>query len=359
MKSVVIVGGGIVGLFCAVRLAKAGAQVTLLEAEGEHAEVFGPGASIAAAGMLAPMDEAASPHTALAFESYDLWCTAHVGTPWADGVRFDGGVVIAKDEVDAYGYERTASELGRRARSISGRDFQRRTGLRTKIDNAVFVEDEGVADPERVLSGLAMHARALGVIIAYNADVEKVTANAALTNDGRVYEADAIVLSPGVWATEKLKAAAPALAHVSAGKGHIVSVTLADDLKPNVHGQGFYIAQRRQDVVVGATMEPGRYDRRIDKEKVAQLVGAAQAALPGEIVEVGRAWSGIRPMSPDGWPIIGRSGEVLVAAGHSRNGWLLAPVTAEIITAYVFGDDIPPRWAALSPQRFNEKPKSP
>jgi glycine oxidase len=57
-------------------------------------------------------------------------------------------------------------------------------------------------------------------------------------------------------------------------------------------------------------------------------------------------------MSPDGWPLIGPSGDVLVAAGHSRNGWLLAPITAEIITAYVFGAEIPPEWAALSPQRF-------
>lgn len=358
MKSVVIVGGGVVGLFIAVRLAKAGARVTLLEAEGEHADVFGPGASIAAAGMLAPLDEAVSAHTALAFESYDLWRQTHAGTPWADGVRFDGGVVVAKDEVDAYGYERAASQYGRRARTLSGSDFRRRTGLHTKVGGAVFLEDEGVADPERVLSGLAMEARALGVIIEYHQDVANVTATAALTNEGRVCEADAIVLSPGAWATDKLKAAAPALARVTAGKGHLVSVTLASELKPNLHGAGFYIARRRQDVVIGATMEPGRYDRRVERAKVDQLVAAARLVLGDEIADVGRAWTGIRPMSPDGWPMVGRSGEVLVAAGHSRNGWLLAPVTAEIITAYVFGADIPERWAALSPDRFNEKPKS-
>ena len=109
----------------------------------------------------------------------------------------------------------------------------------------------------------------------------------------------------------------------------------------------------------GATMEPGRYDRRVERAKVDQLVAAARLVLGDEIADVGRAWTGIRPMSPDGWPMVGRSGDVLVAAGHSRNGWLLAPVTAEIITAYVFGADIPERWAALSPGRFNEKPKNP
>lgn len=359
MTSVVIVGGGVIGLFCAVRLAKAGARVTVLEAEGEHADVFGPGASIAAAGMLAPMDEPVSAHTAVAFESYDLWRSSHGGTPWSDGVRFDGGIVIAKDEIDAYGFERAAAGLGRRAQTLNASGFKKRTGMSAKVDGAVWFEDEGVADPDRVLSGLAMQARALGVIIDYHQDVANVTATAALTQDDRVYEADIIVVAPGAWATDKLKTAAPALAHITAGKGHLVSVTLAHELKPNVHGAGFYIAQRRQDVVIGATMEPGRYDRRVEKEKVSQLVAAAEAALPGEIGEVGRAWCGIRPMSPDGWPIIGRSGDVLIAAGHSRNGWLLAPVTAEIITAYVFGADIPDRWAALSPERFNEKPKKP
>ena len=49
--------------------------------------------------------------------------------------------------------------------------------------------------------------------------------------------------------------------------------------------------------------------------------------------------------------MIGPTGEAFcVAAGHSRNGWLMAPITAEIITAYVFGAEIPPEWAALSPE---------
>jgi glycine oxidase len=57
-------------------------------------------------------------------------------------------------------------------------------------------------------------------------------------------------------------------------------------------------------------------------------------------------------MSPDWAPMIGTGGECLVAAGHSRNGWLLAPITAEIISAFVFGDPIGPLWAAFAPDRF-------
>jgi glycine oxidase len=204
-----------------------------------------------------------------------------------------------------------------------------------------------------VLSGLAMQARAHGVIIDYNSDVANVTASAVKTHEDAAYEADAVVLAPGVWATEKLLTAAPALRHVRAAKGHMLAVALEHSLGPNLRAPGFYIAQRREDVALGSTMEFDVYDRRIDRSRVAALAAAAEALLPGEVKPLERAWAGVRPMSPDGWPMIGPSGDgLLVAAGHSRNGWLLAPITAEIISAYVFGAEIPPEWSALSPARL-------
>jgi glycine oxidase len=352
MKSVVIVGGGVIGLFAAVRLAKAGARVTLLEAEGEHHNVYGPGASAAAAGMLAPLNEDASPHDGVALESFDLWRRLRDGAEWADGVRFDGGVVLWPSAVNASRFAIYCRTLERSAAPLNAGQFRKYTGFEAKVDNAVFVEDEGVADPLRVLSGLSMQARAHGVIVENNCDVENVTANAAKTHEGRLYEADLVVLAPGAWATQKLKAAAPALRRVRPGKGHLVSVALAHQLAPNLRAPGFYIAQRREDVVLGATLELDRTDRRRDPARVAELMAQAEMLLPGEVGRRDAAWAGIRPMSPDGWPMIGRSGEVLIAAGHSRNGWLLAPITAEIITAYVMGGEIPPAWAALSPDRF-------
>lgn len=348
MKSVVVVGGGVIGLFCAVRLAQAGARVTVLEAEGEHATVYGAGASAAAAGMLAPLGDAPSAHDVVSFASLDLWRDWRDGAEWADGVRFDGGVAIGDGEAMLA----QATAIGRRAEPLSASQFRKRTGLRAKLENAVFIEDEGVADPLRVLSGLAMQARALGVLINYDRDVAELRANAAITNAGESYEADVIVLASGFWGVEKLAAYAPALNHVTPGKGHLVPVTLEQSLGPNLRGPDFYIAQRREDVVLGATLELGRFDRRVDPARVEELLAAVNAVLPGEVTAVGRAWAGIRPMSPDGWPIIGPSGNALVAAGHSRNGWLLAPITAEIVSAYVFGAEIPPGWAALSPARF-------
>jgi glycine oxidase len=353
MKRVAIVGAGVVGLWCAVRLAKAGARVTLIEAEKPDPSPTGPGASAAAAGMLAPLEHHGSAHEQLGFDAFDLWRASQVGADWADGVRFDGGVLLARDGAEAAMLVQRGRDLGRAVQPLTPAQARKRTGLDANLEHALFVEDEGLADPMRVMSGLYMQARALGVTLAYNRDVCDVTPNLVSTFEGDAYEADAVVLAPGVWAIDALKRAAPALKHVTPAKGHIVPVTLPASLIPSLRAPGFYLAQRREDVVLGATLEPGRYDRRVVPARVSELMDAAAAMLPGLVREAGRAWAGVRPMSPDGWPLIGDGGAgVLIAAGHSRNGWLLAPLTAEIVTAYVFGQTIPPAWRALSPERF-------
>lgn len=352
MKSVIIVGAGVVGLMCAVRLAKVGARVTVLEEHNENTSVWGPTASASAAGMLAPLNEESSPHDALAFASFDLWRAWRDGSPWADAVRFDGGVALARDEVEAASIASRAQALKRDCETLASKKFRKRTGLRTEMAHAVFVPEEGVADPLRTLSGLVMDARAHGVLVQFGEDVIEASAHSVRTHAEHTFEADLLVLAPGVWATENLMALAPALKHVRPGKGCLVPAQFAQPVAPNIRSHDFYIAQRYGDAVLGSTLDLDRTDRRVDPAQVEALLAAAEAALPGELRPAGKPWTGIRPMSPDGWPMIGPSGDVLIAAGHSRNGWLLAPITAEIITAYVMGADIPAEWAALSPDRF-------
>src|SRR5574338_795999 len=129
MKKVVIVGAGVIGLMCAVRLAKAGARVEVLEAEAEHHSQYGPSASAAAAGMLAPLDAEISTHAGTALEALSLWREWQTGAEWADGVRFDGGIVVAHSADEADAFIANAKRLGRTVSPLSGAQFRKRTGF--------------------------------------------------------------------------------------------------------------------------------------------------------------------------------------------------------------------------------------
>lgn len=361
MTSVIVVGAGIVGMYSALRLAQLGAHVTLLEAEAEDFGGHGPAASLAAAGMLAPISEAFAvegAHKQLAefgLASFDLWREQAKGALWEDGVRFDGAAFVARDAAEAEAVQARARALGRAAAPLPPAQWKKRTGLDGRIEHALFIADEAVADPERVLSGLHMEAHRHGVAIHFRHDVKSVEPNKVEVWDGPDFTADHVVLAPGAWANDALRAAAPPLERLRPAKGCLAPVTLQRELAVNVRAPGFYLARRYDhDVVLGATMEFDNFSRAPDMEGVARLFAAAEALLPGQVKprEGVRPWAGVRPMSPDWAPLIGRCDSgVLIAAGHSRNGWLLAPVTAEIICATIFGWKLSPLWQAFHPER--------
>ena len=68
-----------------------------------------------------------------------------------------------------------------------------------------------------------------------------------------------------------------------------------------------------------------------------------------------RSWAGLRPMTMDGLPILGRDPDVsslIYACGHSRNGILMAPITADVVTALVTGQLVPHSITQYSISRF-------
>jgi len=357
-KRVVVVGAGVVGAFCAVRLARSGARVTLIDGDREDFSVGGPSASLAAAGMLTVVGHAlpgAVGHplfAELARAAFALWRARSAEAPWRDAVRFDGGVVINENEAQA---EALVALGGRR---IGAGEMRKRTGLAARADHAVFVQEEGVADPARMMSGLAMEAYQLGVTVRRGCEVEAVEGDPirVRTFEDEFIDADAVVLATGIMNQARLARSAPALALMRPAKGHMAPVVLEAPLGVPLRGPDFYLAPREGcAAVLGATMEWDRYDRAVRQEQVGALMAAAERTLPGAVMRSDElAWAGVRPMSPDGAPMVGPSGPALVAAGHSRNGWLLAPLTAEIICAYVWGEEIPPLWASLSPDRFTK-----
>ncbi|MGE0828684.1 MAG: NAD(P)/FAD-dependent oxidoreductase [Hyphomonadaceae bacterium] len=354
---IAIIGAGIIGLYCAWRLALNGARVTVVEAEKEDRGRFGPAASLAAAGMLSPFGEAAhegAAYLGLSLASLDLWAAHKQKASWRDAVAFSGGALIARDIADADAQIARAGSFGRRGELLTKGEWRKRTGLEAAPECGVFFADEATVDPAALIEGVLMDLRALGVRLLFSHEAEAIEPNLVRTFEGERIEADRVLIAPGAWG-KRLAEVAPALARVSPAKGNLASVSTWRPLKSNVRGLGFYLARRPDGaVLLGSTMEPGRADRTIDHARIKGLLDAAERALPGQVRlnKDQTPWAGVRPMSPDGAPIIGPSGDVLVACGHSRNGWLLAPITAEIVCAHVFGEAIAPEWAPFASDRF-------
>jgi glycine oxidase len=109
-------------------------------------------------------------------------------------------------------------------------------------------------------------------------------------------------------------------------------------------------------VLVGATLEDAGFDERATVAGVRELLDAMCEIVPA-------AWHasftgvrvGLRPGSPDALPMIGRSEAVpglIHASGHYRNGVLLAPLTAHLVSRIASGDESDPALAIVSPGRF-------
>jgi glycine oxidase len=116
-------------------------------------------------------------------------------------------------------------------------------------------------------------------------------------------------------------------------------------LRHVVWGPEAYLVPRRDGrLLVGATVEEKGFDSRLTAGGILQLLRGAWEVLPGvEELPLVDMWVGFRPGSRDDAPILGPT-EVeglVLATGHYRNGILLAPITAEVISHYLLHGELP------------------
>jgi glycine oxidase len=117
----------------------------------------------------------------------------------------------------------------------------------------------------------------------------------------------------------------------------------------------YIIPRSDRRILLGATLEDAGFDKRTDAETIERLYKAAAAAVPkiGEM-RIHDAWAGLRPASPDGLPMLGATSVpgYFAATGHYRDGIMLAPITAELMTEVILGKESTFDLAPFSPERF-------
>ncbi|MBM4390816.1 MAG: FAD-dependent oxidoreductase [Deltaproteobacteria bacterium] len=329
--NVVIVGGGLVGSALALELARRGVPVLVLEKAVPGAE-----ASSAAAGILAPRVEAHghAEQRALGLEALRSW------DDWVASLEAEVGftrcgVLVARDE-----------SPDPDAVMIEGRALaERAPGIR--VERAWWIAGEGMVDT-RLLVG-AVHAAAVraGAVFRSGLAVEQVHGGAVSAGGERLVGTP--VVCAGAWTS-----LVPGVASlpVSPVRGQLVAVGATEAVRSVVFGPAGYLVPRRDETVLGATMENVGFARGTTAQGLRDVLDAALRLCPSlGAAPVLRQWSSFRPGSPDGRPIIGEVDGVMVASGHSRNGILLAPLTASrVADAILEGRPLPVAW---SPARFS------
>jgi glycine oxidase len=363
---VAVVGGGPIGLACAWRAARRGLSAVVLDAGG-------PGAWHVAAGMLAPVAEAEFGERALlelglrSAAMFEAFCAELAEATGRDaGLRRSGTLVVARDADEASSLERLIAfraSLGLEVTRLRPSQARRlEPALAPTVRLALEVAGDHSIDPRRLVAALGEAVEVRRGRVA-RVLAEEGRATGVELDDGSVLAAGAVVLAPGVHADRIGLPEEAARVPVRPVKGQVLR--LRDPRGPNPHppltnrtirGEQAYLVPRGDGrYVLGATMEERGWDTAPTAGGVYELIRDMSELVPGVLeLEIDELEAGLRPATPDNLPAIGPGTlEGLVwAAGHHRNGILLAPVTAELVAGGLAGDPLPD-WARPSdPARF-------
>jgi glycine oxidase len=287
------------------------------------------GASWVAGGMLAPHSEGWPGEDALlaiGLESLKLWHTGFLDGLPPEVVTAHESLVVAVDRADVADLKTVADWLSGQGHPVTvttaARDVE--PLLAQGIRHGFVAETELAVDNRALVAALERACAELGVQWA-----PPVDELAAVDADQRVIANG--IDAPTLW---------PGLA-VHPVKGEVLRLRWRKGCMPlpqrvvraRVHGRAVYLVPRGDGVVVGATQYEHGRDTAPVVRGVRDLLDDACAVMPalGEY-ELAECAAGLRPMTPDGLPLVGRLDEcTLAATGHGRNGFLLAPWTAERI----------------------------
>ncbi|MHB8245388.1 MAG: glycine oxidase ThiO [Acidimicrobiales bacterium] len=376
MPDVLVLGGGIIGLAAAWRIAGSGASVTVLD------DNPGSGATRAAAGMIAPVTEAhygEEPLLELNLASASKWPAFAAELEQASGlptgydtsgtiaIGFDASDRAALDEFHLF--HQSLGLESHRATASASRKLE--PLLAPAISGGLVVPGDHQVDPRQVTAALLeacrlagaqlLPARAAEIILDRDRFVGVRTATGERVDAGRA------VLATG-WRSGLVRGLPPyAVPPVRPVKGQVVRLCLPASLPSPSHtiralvrGQWVYLVPRPGgEVVCGASVEELGEDTTVTAGTIYAILRDAVAVVPviAEAIFT-EVRAGLRPGSPDNAPLIGASAidGLAIATGHFRHGVLLAPITAEIIAQVVSEDGarVESQWAAFDPRRFSE-----
>jgi glycine oxidase len=350
---VIILGAGIIGLSLARDLRRHSLEVLLLE-RGEP----GREASYAAGGMLAPSgDDIPSSLMPLALASAQMY------PEFVNEVEDESGMKVDLRRQGSITFPPSREihhHLPADAASISPAELKNLEPQVAERAGAYFFAEQSV-DPRALSAALQRAVLHRGVEIVSGSAATKIEAEVPGNHSVRVhssraqYAASVVVNCCGAWSSEVFPFGFP----VRPVKGQMLCVAAPKHnfLQHVVRAPEVYLIPRSDGrILIGATVEEAGFDKRVDPAVIQKLRQAAVELAPGLAeARMLEAWTGLRPGTPDGLPIMGvtAAAKVFVSTGHYRNGILLAPASARVMGQVVRGDKPDCDLSAFSPARFS------
>lgn len=357
---VVIAGGGVIGAACARAAALRGLRVVVCEPGPDPAA-----ASAASAGMLAAQIEPVSDGLrAVGIRGRDLYHT--LAPTLLETTGIDVGLWRAGIASLAFDEDRAAAlrdkvahqrQAGLRCDWLEPDDVREHAPGAAPALGALFAPEDGAVDPPALTRALLAETRQRGGSIRQEG-VVRVTliagrAAGVVTTRGTI-SARHVVICAGAWSPQIQGIGALPVEPV---RGQMAAVPWPDGLPRSIlYSDHAYILARGTEALMGSTMERVGFDARVTESGIADIRQGAARLLPALAAAAPlRTWAGLRPVTPDGLPIIGADPAVeglWYATGHGRNGVLLAALTGEIIGMLLVGEIPPVDLAPFAVTRF-------
>ncbi|WP_120519821.1 NAD(P)/FAD-dependent oxidoreductase [Arthrobacter celericrescens] len=406
----VVIGGGVIGLTQAYHLAREGETVTVIDARAT-----GLGASKVNAGWICPAESAPVPGPGVVLKSmkwmlrpdsplyikpslnpafvrfmFGMWRKSNARDQRAgfeghlrlaadtlqifdeyraDGMDFEmhtNGLLMAFMEQDNFDHHidnlDLASQYGRQP-TVLDRDavHEQEPLLTDGVLGGIYFPQERHVDPGAMATALHQRLLATGVKIVENSPIDAVERSGdrvtAVHSGGNRYTADNFVLAAGAWSGNLSKQFGVALP-VRPGKGYSVEVApLGLRSAVNLWDAKVAVTPFNERLRLAGTMEFGGLDEKINQVRVDAILRAPAKYF--------RNWeppatkptpmAGMRPMTPDGLPVIGHLGHLqntYVSTGHGMMGITLAPGTAAALTDLMVRGRMAPTLQPFRADRF-------
>jgi thiazole synthase len=346
-NEIIIIGGGIIGLSIALELKLKGLGVTILSKN------FAQGATNAAAGMLAPRAEQLDGVMLdLALQSLALY------PEWAGKLELFSGEDIDYNPcgIIAPIYQQPSQINDNWLDKDAIKLYQSHLGK--DVMGGYWYPEEGQVDPRKVGKVLLNIAESLGIDVK-----EGVEAIAFSRHQGRIkniltksgiFSADTYILTNGAWASKLFPLPVRPL------KGQMLSLKIAPEnpLERVIFGENTYLVPKKDGrLIIGATSEDIGWVEGNTAEGINTLLNRAIRLYPPLATwQLEEIWYGFRPATADEMPILGYgdADNLIFATGHHRNGILLAPITAKLISNLVVNHHPDALLKYFSYQRFHQ-----